>query len=98
MFCLSLKPLTRAAVHKQKTRDWLGHRGFSGNLFAGLEVSSHDAGAADATLPLGRLSIGAPPVQANCDHRSHLFLTRLLDTTPGILSKETWKKFSAVRL
>jgi hypothetical protein len=45
--------------------------GFLKNLLFSLEVSPHDAGAANAAMPLGRLSIGSLVAQANCEHRCH---------------------------
>jgi hypothetical protein len=59
-------------VVKQKTRDWLAIAGFLEICCFLLELSSHDASAADAAVPLGRLSDGLLAIQANWHHVVHV--------------------------
>jgi hypothetical protein len=56
-------------------------------IFFRLEGSPHDASAASAAVPLGRLSIDALNAQANVKHGSHL-LTLPLNTLQKALSNE----------
>jgi hypothetical protein len=60
-----------ALVNKKPAIDWQS-RVFENLLYFGLEVPSHDADAAGATMPHGRLSNESLAANADFSRRSHL--------------------------
>jgi hypothetical protein len=68
---LSLAPPVPAAFDQTKSPRLSGNRGLSGNLWYRLSAPSHDAIAASAAMPDGRLCIGSQATQGNCYSNCH---------------------------
>jgi hypothetical protein len=70
----------------KKTRDCFSNRGFFGNLCYCLENPTHDAEHGAAAMPNGRQSFDLLLIWLHGKRVCH-FLTAILDTMPGPLSK-----------
>jgi hypothetical protein len=75
---------------KQKPAIALAIAGFWKSLSSGLEASSHDAVAARAAMPYGRLSGDSLVTNANLNRGNHL-LTSEIHTITNDLSSEAMK-------